>query len=79
MLTLRASSRSDAPFVVVGLHSAESRRGVMLLLEAMGAWYREGGVRHDTGMRAEVRDLGMDRERPFHVWLFPAHMGRWES
>ena len=79
MLTLHVFSRSSVPFVIVGLHSAESRRGVMLLLEAMGTWYREGGGRHCTGMVAEVKIWGMAREIGCHLWLFLAQMGRWES
>ena len=51
----------------------------MLLLEAMGVWYQEGGGRHHTGRMAEVRELGTVREDHYHLWLFLAHMGRWES
>lgn len=41
--------------------------------------YREGGGRHCTETMAEVRDLGMVRERDCRLWLFLAQVGRWES
>ena len=50
----------------------------MLLLGEVGTWYREGGGRHCTETRVEVRDLGMVRERNLRLWLFLAHVGRWE-
>ena len=46
----------------------------MLLLEAMGTPYREGGGRHCTERMAEVRELEMVLEGCYHLWLFLAQM-----
>ena len=48
----------------------------MLLLEAMGTRYREGGGRHCTERKAEVRELEMALEGCYHLWLFLAQMDR---
>lgn len=51
----------------------------MLWLETIRKSYQEGEGWHCTETTVEVKELEMVRETECRLWLFLAHVGRWES